>query len=101
VPSAVPRRARPLSRLIAIVSGVYAIACVPAILLLEGVGRDPTFFHVTQLVAIVICVVASIRDIWAHRHGPADAFFYLAVAVLLLGLGWIGFTLIVIFTHMG
>jgi hypothetical protein len=80
---------------------VYAIACVPAILLLESMERSQVFFHVTQLVAIVICVVASLRDIWAHRHGPADAFFYLAVAVLLLGLGWIGFTLIVIFTHMG
>lgn len=93
------RPARPLARPVAIVSGVYAIACAPAILLLEGSGPAQTFLHLTQQGAIVICVIASLRDVWTHRHAPADAFFYLAAAASFLGLGWIVFVLLVVFTR--
>jgi len=99
--SEIRRPARSLSKLVAVVSGVYAAVCIPAILLLERLERSQWFFHVTQLAAIVICTLASITYLLTRRREPSRAFSGWAIAASILGLGWIVFALFMLFTRVG
>lgn len=99
--SEIPPPERSLSRFVAIVSGVYVVACIPAILLLERLERSQWFLHVTQLAAIVICTMASISYLLTRRQERSRAFSYLAIAASLVGLGWIVFALFMLFTRVG
>lgn len=48
-------------------AGIYALACVPAILLAERLGWSQSFFHATQLVATILCFPAAAFFLWRTR----------------------------------
>ena len=79
-------------------TGIYALACAPAILLAERLGWSQSFFHATQLVATILCVPAAACFLWntrGLRFTWARCFAF--VACVLSGL-WLAFVLYVFLT---
>lgn len=48
-------------------AGTYALACAPAILIAERLGWSQSFFHITQLVATILCFPAAAFFLWQTR----------------------------------
>ena len=48
-------------------AGIYALASAPAILLVERIGWSQSFFHVTQMVATILCFPAAAFFLWNTR----------------------------------
>ncbi|MCC6881679.1 MAG: hypothetical protein WBE58_17355 [Verrucomicrobiales bacterium] len=67
-------------------AGIYALACLPAILLAERLGWSQSFFHASQLVATILCVPAAALFLWRTRGGR----FHWARCLALVACGWSG-----------
>ncbi len=86
------------SRLLFLIAGAYAALCAPTILFVERLGWPQGPFHVTQLLAAMLCFPASLVFLWRTRGAPFGAQRWLAVvAAVLTGL-WIAFVIYVVLT---
>ncbi len=74
-----------------LVTGIYALACLPAVLLAERSGWSQRPLHLTQSIAVLLCLVSSAGFLWSTRGLRIGALRWLAsAAVLLCGL-WLMF----------
>jgi hypothetical protein len=75
------------SRWLFLVTGFYALACAPAILLAEHFSWPESSLHTTQFLAVVLCLPASVVFLWSTRGSRFSAQRWLAaVASVLCGL---------------
>ena len=57
---------RPSTRVF-LLSGIYALLCIPGILLAERNGWSQRPFHSTQWLAVAVCLVSSAKFLWGSR----------------------------------
>jgi cytochrome b subunit of formate dehydrogenase len=74
-----------------LVSGSYALACIPAILVVERLGWNQRPLHLTQWIAVVICAIAGSVFLWGTRSSPFDRLRWLAIVAVVLGSFWLAF----------
>ncbi len=88
--------ARP-AKWIFVVTGVYALACVPAILVAEKLRLPEWPLHTSQLLAVIVCFLAGALFLVTKRSPARGALGWLAiVACVLCGL-WLAFIAFVLF----
>lgn len=79
-----------------LVSGIYAVLCAPAIFLAEHYGGPQSFFHASQLLAVVICFLSSSAYLRRGRQPKQTSWLVLAaISALVSGL-WLAFVVYVI-----
>ena len=84
-----------------IVTATYILGCIPAILLAEQYGWTQTPFHLTQLIAVVLCLISCIVFLAATRSSPFRIWQWLASVALVLSLLWLALVAYVILTYSG
>ncbi len=81
-----------------LVTGIYALACAPAILLAERFGWRESVFHQSQFIAVLLCLPASAVFLWSTRGSRFGVHRWLAVvATVLCGL-WLALIAYLILT---
>ena len=63
-----------------VAAGFYALACIPAIFIFEYLGWSEAFLHLSQLIAILACLLGGCLFLWATRGTRFD--FYRGVAAV-------------------
>ena len=84
-----------------IVTATYILGCIPAILLAEQYRWTQTPFHLTQLIAVVLCLISCIVFLAATRSSPFRIWQWLASVALVLSLLWLALVAYVILTYSG
>lgn len=74
-----------------LVAGSYALACAPAILVVERLGWSQRPLHLTQLIAVVLCVIAGIVFLRRSRGSPFARQRWLATGAVVIGCLWLAF----------
>jgi hypothetical protein len=83
-------------RRVLLVMGFYALGCAPAILIAERFGWSQWPLHSSQLLAVVVCLLAGLGFLWSTRGDRIRGFRLLAMlAVGASGL-WLAFVAFVI-----
>jgi len=77
-------------------TGIYALACAPAILLAERLGWSQSFFNITQLVATILCVPAAAFFLWLTRGLRFNWARCFALVACVLSSLWLVFVLYVL-----
>lgn len=67
-----------------VLTGIYTLACIPAILLAERVGWSQRPFHFTQIIAAFLCFLAGGVFLWNTRGSRFGVIKWLATAALVL-----------------
>ena len=88
-----------VSKRIFVISAVYTLGCIPAILLAERYGWTQAPFHLTQLIAVVLCLIACTVFLAATRSSPFGPWQWLASGALALLFLWLAFVVYVILTY--
>ena len=99
-PSTISAAAR-VSRRVLVVTATYILGCIPAILLAERYGWTQAPFHLTQLIAVVLCLISCIVFLVATRSSPFRLWQWLASIALGLLLLWLALVAYVILTYSG
>jgi hypothetical protein len=89
-----------LSKPAFLISGGWALLCMPAILIAEQGGWSQAPFHVTQFLATVVCFVSSVTFLvryWGSESASGFERSLAVVAAILAGL-WLAFCCYVILT---
>ena len=86
------------SKWLFLVAGIYAALCAPAILLAERLAWPQSPFHVTQLLAVALCLPASLTFLWRTRGSPFTTQRWLAVTAAVLSGLWLSFVIYVLLT---
>jgi hypothetical protein len=86
------------SKWLFVTTGVYAALCAPAILLAERLAWPQTLFHVTQFLAVALCLPASLLFLWRTRGSASGAQQSLAVVAAVLSGLWLSFVVFVLLT---
>ena len=57
--------------LVTIISGLFALLCMPTILIAEAFGYPDDYYHFPQFVACIICTIAGIKylRLWHKSKG--------------------------------
>ncbi len=90
-----------VSRRVLVVTATYILGCIPAILLAERYGWTQTPFHLTQLIAVVLCLISCTVFLAATRSSPFRLWQWLASVALALLLLWLALVAYVILTYSG
>ena len=90
-----------VSRRVLVVTATYILGCIPAILLAERYGWTQAPFHLTQLVAVVLCLISSTVFLAATPSSPFRIWQWLASVALVLTLLWLALVAYVILTYSG
>ena len=90
-----------VSRRVLAVTATYILGCIPAILLAERYGWTQAPFHLTQLIAVIFCLISCIVFLVATRSSPFRLWQWLASVALVLLLLWIALVAYVILTYSG
>jgi hypothetical protein len=77
-------------------TGIYALVCAPAILLAERLGWSQSFFHITQLVATILCVPSAAIFLWLTRGLRFNWARWLALIACVLSGLWLAFVICVL-----
>ena len=77
-------------------TGIYALACAPAILIAERLGWSQSFFHATQLATTLLCFLAAAFFLWLTRGSRLVCARWFAIVVCVLSRLWVAFTLYVL-----
>ena len=93
-----PQKKTTIALILFMGAGVYALACAPAILLAERLGWSQSFFHVTQLVATILCGLAAALFLWLTRGARFDWARKIAIIACVLSGLWMAFVLYVFIT---
>ena len=77
-------------------TGLYALACAPAILIAERQGGSQSWWHGTQLLATATCFVASLVFLWRTRgvSSWARPVAFTAVSMCFAWLAFVGYVLL-------
>jgi hypothetical protein len=86
------------SKWLFVTTGIYAILCLPAILIVERLGWTERPFHSTQFLAVALCFPASLTFLWRTRGTPCGVSRGLASAAALLSGLWLSFVVYVFMT---
>lgn len=86
------------SRWLFLVTGGYALLCAPAILLAEQYGWSQAPFHVTQLIATLICFPSSVVFLWSTKGTHFGWQRSLSIVALLMSGLWVAFFCFVLLT---
>lgn len=79
-------------------SGIYALACAPAIFLAEWLGWSQSFFHVTQLIATILCLFSAACFLWNTQGKCFNWSRCFAFGACVLSSLWLAFVLNVFLT---
>jgi len=79
-------------------AGVLALLCIPLILLAERHGASQAPIHVTQLIAVLVCMPSSATYLFATRGRPFGWQRSLGVVAFTLTGLWLAFICFVILT---
>ena len=90
-----------VSRRVLVVTATYILGCIPAILLAERYGWTQAPFQLTQLIAVILCLISCIVFLVATRSSPFRLWQWLASVALVLLLLWIALVAYVILTYSG
>lgn len=90
-----------VSRRVLVVTAAYILGCIPAILLAERYGWTQTPFHLTQLIAVVLCLLSCIVFLATTRSSPFRLWQWLASVALVLLLLWLALVAYIILTYSG
>ncbi len=94
----------PISRLarhVVLITAIYSLACIPAILLSERSGWTQAPYHLTQLIAIILCLASAIVFLAATRSSPFGPWQWLASSALALCSLWLAFMAYALATYSG
>ena len=80
-------------------TGIYSLSCAPAILLAERLGWSQSFFHLTQLVAAILCAPTAACFLWNTRGLGFSWARCIAFAACALTSLWLLFVLYVILRY--
>jgi hypothetical protein len=80
-------------------TGLYAVLCAPLILLAERYGWSEGPFHVTQLLATLVCFLSSI--VFIRGDKPASVRWQRAVAIVALTLSGLWLAVLAAPPHHG
>jgi hypothetical protein len=73
---ATPRRGGGSRRLWAwgfLLSGVYALACIPAVFVFEHLRWEEAPLHITSFFACIVCVISAIMYLWSGRAAGGES----------------------------
>ena len=90
-----------LARRVLLITAIYALACIPAILLSERYGWTQAPYHLTQLIAVILCLASSIVFLATTRSSSFGAWHWLAASALALCFLWLTFAAYVVATYSG
>ena len=90
-----------LARHVVLIPAIYSLACIPAILLSERYGWTQAPYHLTQLIAIILCLISSIVFLAATRSSPFGPWQWLASSALALCFGWLTLAAYILATYSG
>ena len=90
-----------LARHVVLITAIYSLACIPTILLSERYGWTQAPYHLTQLIAIILCLISSIVFLAATRSSPFGPWQWLASSALALCALWLAFVAYVLLTYSG
>ena len=79
------------SKLLFLTTGGYALLCMPAILLAEHYGWPQTPFHLTQIVATLLCFPASVLFLWLTKGTRFSWHRSLGIVAAILSGLWVVF----------
>jgi hypothetical protein len=85
------------SRTIFLFAGGWALLCIPAILIAEQIGSSQAPFHVTQLLATVVCFASSVTFLVCSRRTASRLENSLAAVAAIVSGVWLSFAGYVIF----
>ena len=86
------------SKWLFLVSGFYALACAPAILIAEHFSWPQSPFHQTQFIAVLLCLPASLAFLWSTRGSRFGGQRCLAAVAASLCSLWLAFIAYVVLT---
>jgi hypothetical protein len=86
------------SRWLFMVTGFYALGCIPAIFVAEHFDWPEWILHTTQLCAVVLCLPASVIFLWFTRGSRFGGQRWLAVVAAVLSSVWLGLIAYLILT---
>lgn len=72
-------------------SGLCALACIPGILAAERFGWSERPFHATQMLAVLLCFVASVGYLLMGRRSMSSGSRLLAVTTAILSGSYLAF----------
>src|SRR6476619_4895090 len=81
-----------------LIAGIYALACAPAILVVERFRRHEWPMHMSQFGAVILCFSASILFPWNTRGMGYSLYKWLAAASIVLCGLWLAFVSYVVLT---
>ena len=84
-----------LSKWSFLASGMYALLCIPVILVAERLHWPEGIFHATQFLSVAVCIPASFLFLWLSR-GTWSRLRWLALSALILAGAWFSFAIYVI-----
>ncbi len=90
-----------LSRSLFIGAGIYALACAPAALIAERFGWPQKLFHLSQMIAVILCLPTSLIYLWCTRGTSFGTQRWWALIAAFLCALWLGFVAYVITTFEG
>ncbi len=90
-----------VSRRTFVISAVYILGCIPAILLAERYGWTQAPFHLTQLISVVLCLISCTVFLAATRSSPFGLWQWLASVALAPLFLWLAFVAYVMLTYSG
>ena len=90
-----------LAKRMLLITAIYSLACIPAILLSERYGWTQAPYHLTQLIAIILCLISSIVFLAATRSSPFGPWQWLASSALALCALWLAFMAYALATYSG
>ena len=87
-----------IARILFMGAGVYALTCAAAILIMERLGWSQSFFHVTQIVATILCGLAAALFLWLTRGARFDWARRVAITACVLSGLWMALVLYIFIT---
>lgn len=81
-------------------SAAYALACIPAILIADYFGWSASFYHLSQLLAVVLCWVASLVYLLCHQGPEAPGYRLLALLSFGVCSAWLAFGIWLLFFRL-
>ena len=55
-----------------LLSGVYALACIPAVFIFEHLKWEDAPLHMTSFFACIVCVVSAVMYLWTGRAAAGE-----------------------------
>ncbi len=84
-----------------LITAIYALVCIPAILLSERYGWTQAPYHLTQMIAVILCLISSVVFLAATRSSPFGPWQWLASSALALCFLWLTFAAYALATYSG